>query len=181
MPAWFSETGKRPCAVVWSVASAAFAVACGVNPFGSSSDPQGASTASSSTTNGSADTGVACGTDAESGVRLCLGTTECADTKLDLDAFPGCGFRTTHGSYDLECLCNGSALCPVGVAASCDELPGLFAHKSLADICNQAGDGACKEVGKAGGPSSTGTSSTCDRGCAAECGSSPPCLQACGC
>jgi hypothetical protein len=168
---------KRSFPVVWSAACAALTLACGVNPFGSKSDPEAASTAKSV----SADTGVGCGTDPESGVKLCLGTTECADVKLDLSAFPGCGFRTTKGSYDLECVCNGQELCPVGIASSCEELEGLFAHQTLAEICNQTGDGACTEVGKPGRAASPRASDTCNRGCAAECAGSPLCMQTCGC
>jgi hypothetical protein len=177
MPTRRSKDRQRSFPLVWSAACAAFAVACGVNPFGSKADPEAASTAKSV----SSDTGIACGTDPESGVRLCLGTTECADVRLDLDDFPACGFRTTKGSYDLECVCDGRQLCPVGIASSCDELEGLFAHKTLADICNQAGDGVCAEVGKPGGASSPRGSATCDRGCAAECAGAPPCLPTCGC
>jgi len=155
--------------------------ACGlVHPLGDDGTSQ------SSTSAASADTGVSCGTDPQSGVNLCLGTTECPDTKLNLDDFPDCGFRTTKGSYDLECVCNGNALCPVGVASSCDELPGLFAKKSLADICNQAADGMCTDVEKAqpaagAAPATPTRSPTCDDGCAMDCAGSPPCLQACGC
>ena len=149
-----------------------------MNPFGGSkAEPEAASTAKSV----SADTGVGCGTDPETGVRLCLGTTECEDVMLDLDDFPGCGFRTTKGSYDLECVCNGQALCPVGIASSCDEIAGLFAHRSLTEICNQVGDGDCAEVGKPAAPSAPRTSPTCDKVCAADCAGAPHCLKSCGC
>jgi hypothetical protein len=154
--------------------------ACGfVRPLG---DDSSSSSSSAST---STDTGISCGADPQSGVVLCLGTTECKETTLDLDDFPDCGFRTTTGTYDLECVCNGNTLCPVGTATRCEDLPGLFAKKSLADICNQDG---CTEVTKPATAATTSTptapstrSSTCDPDCAADCASSPPCLQACGC
>jgi hypothetical protein len=157
--------------------------ACGlVRPLGDDGSSQSASSAN--TGNTSAATGVSCGTDPESGVNLCLGTTECPDAKLPLDDFPDCGFRTTTGTYDLECVCNGNSLCPVGTASSCDDLPGLFAKKSLADICNQDG---CTEVtppkaASGSTPAMPATrSSTCDPDCVADCAGSPPCVQACGC
>lgn len=161
----------------------ASAVGCGfVRPLGDDG-----STSSSSSATTSADTGVSCGTDPQSGVSLCLGTTECPDAKLPLDDFPDCGFRSTKGTYDIECVCNGNQLCPVGTAKSCGDLAGLFGKKSLADVCNQDG---CTEVGTAQ-PASTATaaptaapttrSPTCDPDCMSDCGGSPPCLQACGC
>jgi hypothetical protein len=156
-------------------------VACGINPFDTGSSQQGSASEKSTSEQGASDTGVSCGTDEETGVRLCLGTTECKDVQLDPDAFPGCGLRTTHGSYDVECVCNASSLCPVGIASSCDEIEGLFAHKSLTDICNQAGDGMCTEVGRAGRTPSRSTPSTCDGVCAADCAGSPACMAACGC
>jgi hypothetical protein len=155
-----------------------FVTACGfVKPLGSDSDSQGSSSSQSSTT----DPGVDCGKDPESGVTLCLGTKECADTMLDLDAFPGCGLKSTHDTYDLECVCNGNALCPVGVASSCDELAGLLTHRTIADICNQAGDGACTEVGQTQATPAPTHSATCDQGCAAECEGAASCIQMCGC
>jgi hypothetical protein len=153
---------------------------CGVRPLGDGSDPKGSSGAVTS-----AATGVNCGADPETGVQLCLGTRECPDVKLDADAFPGCGFHTTSKSYDLECVCNASDLCPIGVASSCDDIAGLFAHKTIADICNQAGGAACRSVARAGSGAPSGppsnTSPNCNQGCAADCEGSPPCLQACGC
>ena len=155
------------------------AVGCGVKPLGSGSDSDGTSGAATS-----AETGVNCGTDPDTGVRLCLGTTECPDVQVDADAFPSCGFHTTSKSYDLECVCNASELCPVGVASSCDEIAALFKHESLADVCNQSGDGTCTSVSNGGGASSappSNTSPTCDKGCVADCEGSAPCIQACGC
>ena len=91
------------------------------------------------------------------------------------------GEFTIKGSYDLECVCNGRELCPVGIASSCDEVTGLFAHRTLTEICNQVGDGACAEVGRSTEPSAPRTSATCDKVCAADCAGSPHCLQSCGC
>ncbi len=162
-----------------SLCLCALAVACGVvKPLGGDSQAQGSGASSSSGSGSSKDTGVGCGTDPESGVKLCLGTTECPDVSLDTDAFPDCGFRTTSGSYDLECVCNGNTLCPVGVASSCAEIGDLFAHKSLADFCNQSG---CKEVAPSGTSKPATRSPSCDASCAADCAGNAPCVQACGC
>ncbi|HVW30351.1 MAG TPA: hypothetical protein VHC69_33565 [Polyangiaceae bacterium] len=160
----------------------ALASACGVvKPLGGDDESQSSGTSSSSSSGTSAQTtGVGCGTDPESGVNLCLGTTECPDVKLDTDTFPDCGLSTTTGSYDVECVCNGNQLCPVGVAMSCSDLGNLFTNKSLADFCNQD---ACKEVG----PSTSTTSkpatrsANCDGSCADDCAGDTACTQACGC
>jgi hypothetical protein len=159
----------------------ALTVACGVvKPLGGDGQSQqnGSGSASGSGGASAGPTGVGCGADPESGVRLCLGTTECPDVSLDADTFPNCGFRTTSGSYDLECVCNGNELCPVGVAASCDEIGGLFAHKALADFCDREG---CKEVAPSGTSKPATRSSSCDTDCAADCAGAAACVQACGC
>jgi hypothetical protein len=175
--AWFRFA--MPCGV-YCAAGALVVIACGVKPLGDGADSQSSSGAVTS-----AATGVNCGTDPETGVKLCLGTTECPEVKLDADAFPGCGFHSTSKSYDLECVCNGSDLCPVGVASSCDEIAALFAHKSLADVCNQAAEGTCTSVSRPGaattGAPPSNTASRCDKSCVADCEGSPPCVQACGC
>jgi len=154
--------------------------ACGVvKPLGDDQQSQSSSDGTGNTSSSSsANTGVDCGTDSESGVSLCLGTTECPDVKLDTDAFPACGFQTTSGTYDIECVCNGNELCPVGVATSCTDVTNLFAQKSLADFCNQ---GACKEVGSNPTMKPTTQSPNCDPSCAADCAGAALCIQACGC
>jgi hypothetical protein len=165
--------------LLWLAAAAT--TSCGVKPLADGSDDTQSSSGASTTKQ----TGVNCGTDPESGVKLCLGTSECPDVKLDADAFPSCGFHSTTKRYDIECVCNGTELCPVGVASSCDDIAGLFVHKSVADVCNQISDGACTPVARSAGSASPsapgGTSSSCDRGCVADCEGSPPCVQACGC
>lgn len=126
-------------------------------------------------------TGVQCGPDPVSGVTLCVGTTECPNANVDPDTFPGCGYKTTTPSFDLECVCDGNTLCPIGVAATCADIAPLFAKRTVRDVCNQIGSGSCIEVGTT--PPGTGgsRSSTCDPTCSAECAGSPTCLQACGC
>ena len=152
---------------------------CGVvKPMGDGSSGDGTQAQSSASSQKSSETGVGCGKDPTSGVALCVGTTECPKVSLDLDTFPDCGFRTTTGSYDIECVCNGATLCPVGVASSCDDIAALFAHKTLADFCNQS---ACRDVGPAPGSKPSTRSSSCDSNCAADCAGAATCVQACGC
>lgn len=126
--------------------------------------------------------GIQCGKDPVSGVTLCSGTTACPDAVLDSKEFSGCGYRTVVPSFDLECVCNGNELCPIGVAATCDDVATLLGRRTLADICNQAGTGACKEVAASpGGGAGGNAASSCDRICLSECAGSPLCAQSCGC
>src|SRR4051812_45443245 len=116
---------SRRCPWLAAALGALCVSACGVKPLGDGADSESSGTVTS------AETGVGCGKDPDTGVRLCLGTTECPDVRLDADAFPACGFHTTSKSFDLECVCNASDLCPVGVASSCDDIAALFAHRSV--------------------------------------------------
>lgn len=125
--------------------------------------------------------GVNCGPDPVSGVTLCTGTTACPDTAIDPNALPGCGFKTVVPSFDLECVCNGNQLCPIGVAATCDELPKLLLRRTVAEVCSQVGTASCKEVGAGPSTGSGGKSSTCDPRCSADCAGAPLCLRGCGC
>jgi hypothetical protein len=140
---------------------------------------------SPSPANPSGPIGVSCGQDPTSGVTLCLGTTACPNLEIDPSTMPGCGFKTTRSPFDLECVCNGNSLCPMGVASSCSQVKSLIGNRSVADICSQVGVGSCVDV--SGAPSagtasgSGGASSTCDQNCAADCASNPTCLVACGC
>lgn len=140
---------------------------CIQNPTSNSSDA------------GAAATGVNCGTDPTSGVTLCLGTTQCPGGDIPQDTLEGCGYQTVVPSFDLECLCNGTSLCPIGVAATCADVSTLIGKRTLADICNQISDGTCKPVA-ASAPSGTGgSSSTCAPTCTQDCAGSPICLTSC--
>jgi hypothetical protein len=130
--------------------------------------------------------GVACMTDPNTNVRLCQGTTACPNTTVDQGAFSGCGFRTLTENFDLECLCNGVYVCPIGVAQACGDVASLLAGRTSIDICNLVSTGACQQVGSApsttGGNTGTGgTSSSCDPDCLSDCSNVPTCVEACGC
>ena len=118
---------------------------------------------------------------------LCTATRLCPDFQFDVVAFPGCGFVAAVTGIDLECLCNGTLLCPIVVqaqATNCDSLRSLVSGKSVTDICNQVANGTCRNLtgGSAGQGGQGGAASTCDRNCAATCPpNSPQCLMSCGC
>jgi hypothetical protein len=146
--------------------------------------PDAGTTTSDSTTSpstaGADPTGINCGADPNSGETLCSGTTACPNNVIDSTNFPSCGFRTVTPSFDLECVCNGNMLCPIGVASTCAAIPALLANRTVADVCNQSG--SCQPIGGAVVPTQgTPSTSTCDQSCAADCAGSPLCLEACGC
>ncbi len=166
------------------------AAGCVANPLDEgSADDSTTQTTTSGTTGTPATTtptGVDCGQDPTSGVTLCVGSSVCPSDEINPDDYPGCGFRTISPSFDLECLCDGNELCPIGIAATCGDIATLLNGRTVADICNQIGSGTCLEVGSpttatTGTGGQPGASSTCDTDCASDCANAPTCLTACGC
>jgi hypothetical protein len=128
-----------------------------------------------------------CGTDPATGVTLCLQSSACPGMTIDNGAFPECGFHQGGASLlDIECLCNGNELCPVGVPTSCGAVQQLLTQEQSAlQVCQQVsqqGAGGCISLQDAGGGSSTtgGLSSEC-QACISGCGGTPACFQSCGC
>jgi hypothetical protein len=164
--------------------------ACIANPLDeTASDTSSQSTTTTGATAGGVPVGVDCGTDTTSGVTLCVGSSVCPNDEINPNDFPNCGFRTTSPSFDLECLCDGNQLCPIGIASTCADVATLVTNRTVADICNQIGAGTCIEVGggtpttttTTGTGGQTGASATCDTSCASDCANVPTCLIACGC
>lgn len=144
-----------------------------------SSSGGGGSTGTTSTgTSTSTTGGVSCTTDPQSGVILCEGLASCPGVDVDQGAFPNCGFRL-HGpsTLDLECLCNGEYLCPMGVPTSCAAAQQLLDQQASALIvCQAVNQGSCLDV-----VVDAGSSSACDRACESQCQSDPGCISLCGC
>ncbi len=156
------------------------AVACanvGTSPLGSGSSSLNGSDAAA--TSGSS-TGIACTATNTSAGSLCLGTTACPNVLVDSTQFPNCGFRTFDPDFDLECVCFGNYLCPMGVVSTCQQVTALFTSTTSADICNQVSLGYCTQVASSTS-TGTGTSSTCNWTCYAGCVNAPACIVACGC
>ena len=60
---------------------------------------------------------------------------------------PSCGFRIHPGSViDLECLCGGDVLCPIGIPDTCDQATQLLSSQTALVVCQQASDGRCVQV-----------------------------------
>jgi hypothetical protein len=151
----------------------------------------GTGTAPASTGTGAATpTGGLCGTDPQTGVTLCSQISLCPSITVDQNTLSGCGFKIHPGPViDLECLCNQEALCPIGVADTCDQASALLASADLFSICEQTAQSRCAAVGTdASVPAFNSTQNnpmqnpgTCDKTCEAECAGEPDCLQLCGC
>jgi hypothetical protein len=196
MPASFPRPlALRIVAAIGATIVACAAAGCLQLPTGTG-DPEGGTTgpAPSAASDGDGGTaGTQCGTDPQSGVTLCLGVAACPGVTIDPTAWPSCGFRITGGSaLDLECLCNEDALCPIGVATSCDQATQLLGSQTQLSVCAQTAEQRCLAVATDAGaratpataPAGTPTSappSGCNQTCLTGCGTAPDCLQVCGC
>jgi hypothetical protein len=155
-------------------------VACvGINSSTSqgAGNGQDAATASSSTTA----TGIACNTDLATHATLCAATTACPSVSVDATLFPNCGFRTLQAAFELDCVCYGNYLCPVGTVKTCLEVTTLFSSKTLASVCNEVSLGLCSQSTASTTTGTGGRTSTCNQDCYSSCVGSPACIVACGC
>jgi hypothetical protein len=129
--------------------------------------------------------GSGCGTDMQSQITLCEQTSLCPGVAVDPGALPGCGFRMHPGSViDLECLCGGDELCPIGIPDTCDQATQLLSSQSAVIVCQQVTDGRCVQVAAADAGAASANSSaasSCDKQCESECAGEPNCIQLCGC
>ena len=121
--------------------------------------------------------GAGCGTDAATGVTLCLAVSVCPDVIIDADLWPGCGFRLGPAGFDLQCVCD-TQLCPIGTPLTCEQIQPLLDAQSQLAVCASAGDGRCITPASS---TSGGAASTCDRACAQGCYGENGCLEGCGC
>jgi hypothetical protein len=124
--------------------------------------------------------GSGCVEDPQSQVILCQQIDICPNLVVDPGAYPDCGFRL-HGAsaFDLECVCAGSELCSMGAATTCEEAKQLLDGQSSLLVCAQEGEGRC--VPLPGSEADGGGAGSPCASCAAQCGGSPACFQACGC
>jgi hypothetical protein len=172
---------------VIAFASALVLLACSDAQLGTDTGSSGGGgTSTGSTSSGAAGTtssggggGAACATDMQTGVTLCEELNGCPGVDVDQGSFPGCGFRL-HGAgpIDLECLCNGTILCPIGAPSSCSAAAQLLAQQgSSLTVCQQVDQGGCLDLGADAGTAP----SSCDRACESQCQSDPGCISLCGC
>jgi hypothetical protein len=134
-------------------------------------------------------TGTGCGTDPATGVTLCTGTSECPTLVVDQSVFPECGFYFAGGSIFLACLCS-NYLCPMGLAATCDQAASVLQSTDEGSVCGEASNNACTVITSPSTSAGTGTTtpeadsgggSGCDTQCESDCAGEPDCIQMCGC
>lgn len=126
-------------------------------------------------------TGISCTLDTSTGATLCNGTTSCPNILVDAVKFPNCGFRTLKPSFDLECICFGNYLCPVGTVSSCQAVSTLFSATTISEVCNGVSLNYCKQGTGSVAQGTGGAFSTCDQSCYSSCVGAPACVVACGC
>jgi hypothetical protein len=183
--------------MLMALASPFVCLAClQVSTTGSDAGSASSATASDAGTTSASDgasgwTGTSCGPDPSTGVVLCLGTSECPNATIDTSAFPSCGFHQGASSaFDLECICDGYELCPVGAPNSCDDVAQLLTqYMTSLQVCEQVSTGGCLTLdagagsgsgSSSGGSGTTGLSAAC-QACISSCGTTPACYQSCGC
>lgn len=132
-------------------------------------------------------TGTGCGADPTTGVTLCIGTSECESITVDQSVFPECGFYFGGGSVYLACLCS-NYLCPIGLAATCDQAASLLQSTNEGTVCGEASNNGCTAITSAATSTGTGTATSeggsgsgCDMTCETDCAGEPDCVQLCGC
>jgi hypothetical protein len=94
--------------------------------------------------------------------------------------FPNCGFRTLAPNFDLECICFGNYLCPVGKpVATCQAVTKLFSTTTLTEVCNDVSLGYCQQGKPSAVQGTGGATSTCRQACYSTCVGAPACIEAC--
>jgi hypothetical protein len=181
-PSW-----RAPRAALAFVAFAAIPLAACIQQVSTgdgTSSGTGATAATTATAPaGTTATGGECGTDPQTGVTLCEQISLCPSITVDQSTLPGCGFQLHAGAVmDLECVCNGDSLCPIGVPDTCDQANALLASATLLTVCEESAESRCTSVGGTdAGQQTTLNVNSCDKTCESECAGEPDCIQLCGC
>ncbi len=132
--------------------------------------------------------GAGCGVEPTSGAQLCAATSQCPNVVVDTQAMPHCGFRVRGAVVDLVCAC-GTAICPMGVFASCAEAKQLLSTQTEQGVCVQISEERCFDSRTTTGTtsssssssSSTGGNPACDQQCMKDCGGGAACASVCNC
>jgi len=165
--------------------SSVLAVACSDVSLGTSTGSQGtAAPAATGTETAPTVRGLGCGLEPETNTILCSAVSVCPNLIVNQDQYPGCGFRVSGTTFDLQCAC-GADLCPIGTPRTCTQAKQLLDNQNRLLVCAQTNEGRCLTTGKATGtpaPSSTNTRG-CDPQCMVECARSGAgnCNFVCGC
>ncbi|MGH7283155.1 MAG: hypothetical protein ACRELY_16640 [Polyangiaceae bacterium] len=151
--------------------------------LGTGSNAADAGDTSGTASDGGGSTGVDCVTESSTGATICTGNTSCQSVTVDHDVYPDCGFRVVgaNATLDIECACQDGMLCPVGVAASCEEAATMLQNQTESTVCEQVSEGRCSQGTGGGSSGSGGAQNNCNANCESECAGAPACIAACGC
>jgi hypothetical protein len=128
-----------------------------------------------------ASAGINCVIPTSSGAMLCEQIAACPSLTVNQGSFDQCGFLITGSAINLVCECDGY-LCPAISSTSCAAVGTVLQQQNSTTVCNQLSSGGCTLEGLSGpSGSGSGTSSTCDPDCAAECSDDATCITGCGC
>jgi hypothetical protein len=176
------ESTMKIAKVGWAVTFVvAGSVACGGNFLGDGDGGTGGSGGgddAGSSASPDAATGAGCTGNLGGNVSLCTYISVCPSIGVDHDQFPNCGFHIRGDVIDLECVCNGTSLCPMGAPTSCTQAAQLLKSQTELIVCQQVADDRCTSLVSASADAGT---NPCNTECAGQCGGDPSCIQGCGC
>ncbi len=127
-------------------------------------------------------TGTQCGTLPDG--QLCRITSQCPTVKVDSSRFPNCGFRIRGSAVDLQCVCNGEWLCPMGTPSTCAQAVQLLSSQNELIVCSQISEDRCTSLKTTGATTSSSgaASGDCDKMCLQGCDPGDQgCRKVCGC
>lgn len=141
----------------------------------------GAATSPTSPTADAGIVGTACATVGNS--QLCRLTSYCPTLAINETVYPNCAFRIRGSIIDIQCVCNGEMLCPLGTPTTCTEAAKMLAQSSEVLVCTQVSEGRCTYFTPAkAGSSGVTPPGSCDPVCAGSCPSGDSgCRRTCGC
>lgn len=174
---------RLPFGVAAAVAVTALVLACAQpnDGLGVGADG-GATTSSDAGGDGPKVTGTQCGQLPDG--QLCRTTTWCPSVKVDPSRFPNCGFRIRGSAVDLQCVCNGEWLCPMGTPSTCAQAAQLVSSQNELIVCAQISEDRCASLRTTAGSTSSSGGGTpdCDKMCLSTCDPGDSgCRKLCGC
>src|SRR5688572_25702966 len=131
---------------------------------------------------GGAPAGAGCGAERQTGIQLCIATSQCPTVVVDTQAMPSCGFRIRGSVVDLVCACNGTHICPMGIFTTCQQAAKLLTSQTEQQVCLQATEGRCADAPANSTKTPTNSKNpACDRECMDQCGGGAACASVCNC
>ncbi len=156
------------------------APACAMDKLGTGGRDAGPPTEAGTSAEAGTVTGGGCGAERQTGIELCIATSQCPNVVVDTTATPSCGFRVRGSVVDLVCAC-GTQICPMGIFTTCAEAANLLETQTESQVCLQVPEGRCVEAPTTVQNTNDGKNPACDRECMAQCGGGAACASVCNC